>query len=48
MKKLTPTEPDPQSYVPPAYIVKAKAQKLPKSDLSLSGGSSGKNFIFKK
>ncbi len=46
--KLKETIADDVTRLPPAYIIKAKAQKLKKADLSLSGGSSGKLFLILK
>ena len=41
VEKMEPTQEDDINKLPPAFIVKARAQKLPKSDFGLKGGSSG-------
>jgi hypothetical protein len=41
VETMTETTPDDVTRLPPAYVIKAKAQRLKKSDMSLTGGTSG-------
>ena len=44
---MVETTPDDITRLPPAYVIKAKAQKLKKSDMSLTGGTSDPFFAIR-